>query len=331
MRHTKSIIFAALSALTLISCSGISVDLAGEGYTYKDHTVDYNVSPKYEIGPSDVLDLTLMYSPVKSKALYIIQIGDMVRVEFPYYPEYDRSLLVRSDGYITLPLIGEIMAAGLSPVQLSLVVQKKQSNRLAHPHTTVTMEQINSVIEQFKQTMKSDDFGQSKIVKVRPDGYATIPLIGEMRFSGKLVSSVEDDIRSKYKDLLGNIEISLNIRSAESNVFYVMGWVSAPGFYQLTGPVTVMQGVAMAGGFRDEAQSTDVVLISRNKEKHPVGKIINIDNVIEAGNIANDSFLHQYDIIYVPPTALAKGAIIGREIWSIIPFRFSASYRLNDD
>lgn len=328
MLHLANIFFAAILSALLASCGNINVELDKE--LSQDTQPFEFVSPKYEIGASDILGLTLYVNPVTSNAPYLIQIGDVLSLEFTHYPEYNRSLLVRPDGYITLPLAGEIMAAGMPPSELRLQIQEKIKDHISHPEVMVVMTQINTVVERFKQTMTTDNFGETRLINVRPDGYATVPLVGEVHFAGKTVPAATQEIKDEFIKMLGNVVVSLNVQTARSNLFYVMGWVKNPGFYKIVGPTTVMQGIALAGGFRDEAQRSDVVLVTRDKDKRPVGKIIDADNVIGIANIANDSFVKQYDIVYVQPTTMAKVSIFGRDLWTIIPLRFSVAYRIDD-
>ncbi len=68
---------------------------------------------------------------------YRIGFGDILEVKFFYDPELDETLLVRSDGRITLPRLGDIMVAGLTPTQLDSIVTTKYGEILKNPDITV--------------------------------------------------------------------------------------------------------------------------------------------------------------------------------------------------
>ena len=68
---------------------------------------------------------------------YTIGIGDILEVKFFYDPELNETLLVRSDGRITLPRLGDFAVVGLTPTQLDDIVTTKYSEILRNPDITV--------------------------------------------------------------------------------------------------------------------------------------------------------------------------------------------------
>ena len=68
---------------------------------------------------------------------YRIGFGDVLEVKFFYDPELDETLLVRSDGRITLPRLGDIVVAGLTPTQLDSIITTKYSEILKNPDITI--------------------------------------------------------------------------------------------------------------------------------------------------------------------------------------------------
>lgn len=72
---------------------------------------------------------------------FILQPEDQIRINFPGAPELDRELMVRRDGYITMPIVGELKAAGRTPRLLEEALREKYENQL------VSNEVIVSVIE----------------------------------------------------------------------------------------------------------------------------------------------------------------------------------------
>jgi polysaccharide export outer membrane protein len=75
---------------------------------------------------------------------YVIGPEDVLGVLFWREPDLSGDVTVRPDGKITLPLIGEIVATGLTPVALRDQLQKAGSRFLADPNVTVVVRQINS-------------------------------------------------------------------------------------------------------------------------------------------------------------------------------------------
>ena len=75
---------------------------------------------------------------------FVIGNGDVLAVSVWKQPDLSRSIPVRSDGRISLPLIGEVKAGGQTPLKLEQEIATKFQPYLAEPEVTVIVEQINS-------------------------------------------------------------------------------------------------------------------------------------------------------------------------------------------
>ena len=75
---------------------------------------------------------------------FVIGNGDIIAISVWKQPEISRSLPVRSDGRISLPLIGEVQAAGRTPLKLEADITGKLQAYLTEPEVTVIVEKINS-------------------------------------------------------------------------------------------------------------------------------------------------------------------------------------------
>ena len=86
-------------------------------------------------------------APAASKAHddhFIIGNDDLLAINVWKEPEVSRSLPVRSDGRISLPLVGEVQAAGRTPAQLEKEIAEKLKDYISEPEVTVMVQQINS-------------------------------------------------------------------------------------------------------------------------------------------------------------------------------------------
>jgi polysaccharide biosynthesis/export protein len=75
---------------------------------------------------------------------FIIGNDDVLAISVWKEPELTKSIPVRSDGKISLPLVGEIQAAGRSPLQLEQDITSKLKNFITTPEVTVIVEKVNS-------------------------------------------------------------------------------------------------------------------------------------------------------------------------------------------
>jgi polysaccharide export outer membrane protein len=77
-------------------------------------------------------------------ASFVIGKDDVLAINVWKEPEVSRSLPVRSDGRISLPLAGEVQAAGRTPLQLEQEISEKLASFITNPEVTVMVQQINS-------------------------------------------------------------------------------------------------------------------------------------------------------------------------------------------
>lgn len=323
----KQTIIFLIAVILLSSCAipNHLPDVPNDKHVYNDK-VQY-FSHDYMISAGDQIEVSY-HIDVRKQDKYEIAIGDQIRVEFPYYPHLDRTLNVRPDGMVTIPQVGDIMAFGYAPMKLASVISKQYTTVLKNPICTVSLIRFGENIRELRQTIKTSTRGQSRLALVQPDGRISIPLLKPIRVVGMRIENIEDTINKEYKKIVSGMFTSVTLLNATGNRIYVMGAVQNPGFFQLNGPTTVAQGIAMAKGFERTAATEEVLLITRDETGHAVGRIINIYDILKSGNLGADSMLRQADIIYVPDTTLTRAGIFMDSIGKLIPFNLTANYEL---
>jgi polysaccharide export outer membrane protein len=82
-------------------------------------------------------------APVDPKA-YVIGAEDLISIRVWREPENSGTFVVRPDGKVSVPLVGEIQAAGLTPEKLSESIAESLQKVMVHPEVTVGVEKVNS-------------------------------------------------------------------------------------------------------------------------------------------------------------------------------------------
>ena len=100
----------------------------------------------------------------------------------------------------------------------------------------------------------------SQSLQVRPDGKITLPLVGDVAAEGRTSTELRDALVVSLKEYNTNPVVTVIVVETVPPVVYVMGEVNAPGSQPLKGEVTVMQALAMAGGFKDFAKTNKIVV-----------------------------------------------------------------------
>ena len=111
-------------------------------------------------------------------------------------------------------------------------------------------------IEVYKDTQLSQS------LQVRPDGKITLPLVGDVAAAGRTSLELRDAIASSQTDYMKNPTVTVIVVETTPQVVYVTGEVTKPGALPLTGGrLTVLQAIAVAGGFTDFANRKDITIM----------------------------------------------------------------------
>ncbi len=131
-------------------------------------------------------------------------------------------------------------------------------------------------------------------------------LVKEIDAFGKTPAQLTNLLTEKYAPQIKNPEITVLVRSFGTQKVYVDGEVNKSGLVTLTEPMTVLQAVAQAGGFKDTAKRNEVILIRRGTDNKRITMTMDLENAIDGSDRAQDVLLMPYDIVYVPKSAVAN-------------------------
>jgi polysaccharide export outer membrane protein len=140
----------------------------------------------------------------------------------------------------------------------------------------------------------------SKSIPVRPDGMISLPLIGETKAAGYTPVQLQDILTEAMKKYVSDPQVTVMVEKVGSLSFNIVGEVNHPGYFPLTRRMTVLDAIAMAGGFRDFAKSKKVYVLrtaaNGTQEKLP----FNYKQVIKGQNPQQNIELQPRDTIVVP-------------------------------
>ena len=284
----------------------------------------------YLLSPGDRIEVTF-HVDLARKDDYRIEIGDQIRVEFFYYPQMDRTLNVRPDGRVTLPYKGDFLAFGKTPEEIREEIGDTYKDLLTEPALTVSLIRYGANIRELKSAITTSTRGQSRLALIGPDGKIKLPLLPKgLLVAGKTIEQVADQVNGAYGGLIPGMYTTSALYEATGNQVYVFGAVNAPGYYTIKGPTTVLQAVALARGHNSNAAIDSTLLISRDEFSRPVGRLIDLESMLDTGNIGKDVFVRQADVIYVPTSRLGRSALFGQALRTMIPINFTFNYGLTD-
>jgi polysaccharide export outer membrane protein len=139
----------------------------------------------------------------------------------------------------------------------------------------------------------------SRSIPVRSDGKISLPLVGEVQAAGQTPAALEKDIASKLKNYISEPEVTVMVQQVNSQKFNILGQVVRPGAYVIANSPTVLDAIALAGGFRDFAKQKSIYVLRQG----PDGETrlpFNYKDVAQGKNMSQNVKLQPRDTIIVP-------------------------------
>jgi len=140
----------------------------------------------------------------------------------------------------------------------------------------------------------------SRTVPVRSDGKISLPLAGEVQASGETPRQLEKELAAKLQSFISEPEVTVIVTEVKSQKFNILGQVARPGSYPLTNASTVLDAVAIAGGFKDFAKQKSIYILRQNPDGGQSRLPFNYKDVIKGKNSAQNIRLQPRDTIVVP-------------------------------
>ena len=139
----------------------------------------------------------------------------------------------------------------------------------------------------------------SKSVRVRPDGKVTLPLINDVNAAGLTRAQFQSKLIEMFSAYIAEPEVTVTVVAANSYRVFVQGRVQTPGAYEIKSKTTLVQAVAMAGGFTDWAETKNILIVRRTRAGE---KRFNVDyeKIVRARSPDPDFVLRPGDTIIVP-------------------------------
>jgi polysaccharide export outer membrane protein len=124
----------------------------------------------------------------------------------------------------------------------------------------------------------------SRAVPVRSDGKISLPLVGEVQATGRTPLQLEQDIATRLKNYIAEPEVTVIIQQINSQKFNVLGQVARPGSYVVANSPTLLDAIALAGGFRDFAKQKSIYVLRQNADGSQIRIPFNYKEVIKGKN-----------------------------------------------
>lgn len=136
----------------------------------------------------------------------------------------------------------------------------------------------------------------STTATIRPDGRITLPLAGELVAAGKEPEALQEEITERLKRYLDVPVVTVMVKAINSPQISVLGEVRRPGRYRIAQRTTILDAIALGGGFTEFARRKQVVVL-RHTRSGSRRIQINVDAVLRNGT--SPLYLQPGDTVYV--------------------------------
>ena len=137
----------------------------------------------------------------------------------------------------------------------------------------------------------------SQSLQIRPDGKITLPLVGDIVAAGQTAAALRDSIATSLKEFITNPVVTVIVVEAQPQTISVIGEVNTPGIHPIKAETTVLEALAMAGGFKDFANTKNILIQRQGTYGVSTIKFKYKDAIKSAGK---PMYVQPGDVIIVP-------------------------------
>lgn len=146
----------------------------------------------------------------------------------------------------------------------------------------------------------------NQIITIQPDGFIVMEIVGELKVSGLTIEQARQEIVKKASVRLKDPEVTLLLKEFQKPYFVVAGEVVQPGKFEMREDVTALQAVMLAGGFKDSAKSSQLLVFRKINSEMAEVRVLNLKGIKKTSDLENDIMLESGDMILIPRNTISK-------------------------
>ncbi|QEG40354.1 polysaccharide biosynthesis/export family protein [Roseimaritima ulvae] len=289
---------------------------------------------EYRLRPNDEIQLIYLITRRQTSGEYRMTVGDEVLIESISNEDLQRGTLesglqIQPDGTITVRLLGQVHAAGLTVDQLRRLLEKKYQRFYNEPAIDVTPVKTNTLAEDIRNAVGGQSGLQQQAVTVRvtPDGKIRLPGVGAVSAQGLSLSELKQEINLRYQQIVVGLEVEPILAQQAPHFVYVLGEVGQSNRFQMDTPTTVLGAIAMAGGYQRGANMRQVVVLRRADDWRLVATMLDLQGAVlgKRPTPADEIWLRDGDVVIVPKSPIRVlndfvQQVFTDGIYGIVPF-----------
>ena len=150
----------------------------------------------------------------------------------------------------------------------------------------------------------SPEFNQ--MVTVQPDGYISLEITGDLKVAGFTIEETRQAVLRQASKRLADPVAAIALKEFQRPYFIVAGEVATPNKFEMRERVTAIQAIMLAGGMKETAKSSQVVVFRKINSDTAEVKLLNLKNIRRTSDLENDLTLQAGDMVFVPRDKISK-------------------------
>lgn len=289
---------------------------------------------EYRLRPGDQLQVIYLLTRRQIDGAYRLMVGDEVLIESVADDELtrgtlERGLRIQPDGTITVRLLGQVHAAGLTVTQLRELLEHRYAKYYPEPAIDVTPIRTNTLAVDVRNAVGGASGLQQQAINVTvaPDGSIRLPVIGAVHVQGFSLDEVKREVNLAYNHHVVGLEVEPILTQQAPHFVWIIGEVAAPSRIELSGPTTVTGGIASAGGWLPGANLRQIVIFRRADDWRIISTMLDLRGGLlgKRPTPSDEIWLRDGDVVIIPPAPIRLFDNFVRQVFTegvygIVPF-----------
>jgi polysaccharide export outer membrane protein len=291
--------------------------------------------PEYHLRVDDEIEFIYRLTREELGHGYPLEVGDVIRVESIIDPNLNREVGIQPDGTIDVLLLGQVRAARLTVQEIRNELNEQYKKFYKVTDINVTRIKTQTRLEDLRAAVDSRFFsgGQGKRVRVTPEGTISLPSIGVVPAQGLTLDEMKREVDARYSEVVEGLEVTPILAQRAGRFIFVVGEVRNPGRFDLQGPTTVMQSIALAGGWNNGGNLRQIVVFRRAEDWRLLATKLDIRGALygERPQPADEIWLRDSDIVAVPKSSIQRvddvlELVFTRGVYRAFPISFGYQF-----
>ena len=266
---------------------------------------------EYRLRVDDQLEFVYLLTRERSTEPYQLYVGDVIQISSAIDSSLaQEDITILSDGTISLSLIGRVRVAGKTVSDLQRELNDRYTKYVKNPAIVVQVTESDTPLRDLIQSVDATagQGGQIRQATVSPDGTVQLPLIGSVPAIGLTLAEIGREVNARYRLNIRGVEVTPVLITRAPRFIYVVGEVDQPGRFDLVGPTTAIQAVALAGGFEDGGNLRQVVVFRRDQNWRLTATRLDLAGALlgKKPHPSDEIWLRDSDIVLIPQKPIQR-------------------------